>query len=120
MPFLSPVMRDIDAIDQYMKYELTAAKLSAIFFGSITTQSDEDIFGNEDDLLNPNEQKQTKKNTVKENSITQLLPGDELNIHQQGRDNPNYDKFIMTSMQKVAVLSIYLDSNIFSGLYIPV
>jgi len=102
IPFLSSVMRDVDAIDQYMKYELTAAKLSAIFFGSITTQSAEDVFGNEADLLNPNEQKQTKKNTVKENSITQLLPGDELKIHQQGRDNPNYDKFIMTSMQKVA------------------
>lgn len=102
IPFLSSVMRDVDAIDQYMKYELTAAKLSAIFFGSITTQSKEDVFGNEPDLLNPGEQKQTEKNTVKENSITQLLPGDELKIHQQGRDNPNYDKFIMTSMQKVA------------------
>ncbi len=102
IPFLSPVMRDVDAIDQYMKYELTAAKLSAIFFGSITTQSKEDIFGNETDLLNPSEQKQTEKNTIKENSITQLLPGDELKIHQQGRDNPNYDKFVMTSMQKVA------------------
>jgi len=102
IPFLSPVMRDVDAIDQYMKYELTAAKLSAIFFGSITTQSKEDIFGSEADLLNPTEQKQTEKNTIKENSITQLLPGDELKIHQQGRDNPNYDKFVMTSMQKVA------------------
>jgi len=102
MPFLSPVMRDVDAIDQYMKYELTAAKLSAIFFGSITSSSKDDLFGNEEDLLNPSEQKQTKKNTVKENSITQLLPGDELKIHESGRDNPNYDKFIMTSMQKVA------------------
>lgn len=101
IPFLTPVMRDVDAIDQYMKYELRAAKLAAIFFGSITTNAKEDIFGNETNLLN-GEQTQTTKNTVKENSITQLAVGDELKIHQQGRDNPNYDKFIMTSLQKVS------------------
>jgi len=101
VPFLSPVMRDVDAIDQYMKYELTAAKLAAIFFGSITTQAKEDVFGEDIDLAT-GEQKQTVKNTVKENSITQLATGDELKIHQQGRDNPNYDKFIMTSLQKVS------------------
>lgn len=101
VPFLTPVMRDIDAIDQYMKYELTAAKLAAIFFGSIESQSKEDPFGNEVDLLS-GDQAQTVKNTIKENSITQLAVGDKLNIHQQGRDNPNYDKFIMTSLQKVS------------------
>ncbi|MHA1193229.1 MAG: phage portal protein [Promethearchaeota archaeon] len=101
IPFLTPVMRDIDAIDQYMKYELTAAKLAAIFFGSITTESKTDVFGNKTDLLT-GEETQTTKNTVKENSITQLATGDKLNIHQQGRDNPNYDKFILTSLQKVS------------------
>lgn len=101
IPFLAPVMRDVDAIDQYMKYELTAAKLAAIFFGSIQSKTKSDIFGNTTDLLS-GEQTQTKKNTVKENSITQLAEGDELKIHQQGRDNPNYDKFILTSMQKVS------------------
>jgi len=104
VPFLAPVMRDIDAIDQYMKYEITAAKLAAIFFGSITSQSKESLFGDGVDLTT-GEQTQTVQNTVKENSITQLLPGDELKIHQQGRDNPNYDKFIMTSMQKVSAES---------------
>lgn len=104
LPFLNPIMRDIDAIDQYMKFELTAAKLAAIFFGSIESQTKEEIFGDEqDDLLSGNGvQKKTKKNTVKENSITQLQTGDKLNIHQQGRDNPNYDKFIMTSLQKLS------------------
>ena len=104
IPFLSPVMRDVDAIDQYMKYELTAAKLAAIFFGSIETQTKDDMFGDEVDLTT-GEQNQTVKNTVKENSITQLATGDKLNIHQQGRDNPNYDKFIMTSLQKVSAES---------------
>ena len=101
VPFLSPVMRDVDAIDQYMKYELTAAKLAAIFFGSIESQTRDDVFEGDVDLTT-GEQKQTVKNTVKENSITQLATGDKLNIHKQGRDNPNYDKFIMTSLQKVS------------------
>ena len=106
IPFLSPVMRDVDAIDQYMKYELTAAKLAAIFFGSIETQAKEDLFNQEGSIdLTSGEQTQTVKNTVKENSITQLATGDKLNIHQQGRDNPNYDKFIMTSLQKVSAES---------------
>ena len=102
VPFLTPVMRDVDAIDQYMKYELTAAKLSAIFFGSITTQAKESAFGDGEVDLTTGEQIQKTKNTIKENSITELSPGDELKIHQQGRDNPNYDKFIMTSLQKVS------------------
>lgn len=101
IPFLTSVMRDIDAIDQYMKYELQAAKLSAIFFGSIESSSKEDVFGNETNFLS-GEQKQTTKNTVKENSITQLDQGDKLNIHQQGRDNPNFDKYILTNLQKIS------------------
>lgn len=101
VPFLAPVMRDVDAIDQYMKYELTAAKLSAIFFGSITTASKDDLFGDEVDLTTA-EQTQTVKNTVKENSITQLAPGDELKIHDKSRDNPNFDKYISTNLQKVS------------------
>jgi len=101
IPFLAPVMRDIDAIDQYMKYELTAAKLAAIFFGSITTKTKDDLFGNEVDLTT-GEQTQTIKNTVKENSITQLEPGDELNIHDKSRENPNFDKYIKTNLQKVS------------------
>ncbi len=102
IPFLTPVMRDIDSIDQYMKYELTAAKLSAIFFGSITSTSKEGAFGSGEINLTTGEQAQTTRNTIKENSITELLPGDKLDIHSQGRDNPNYDKFIMTSLQKVS------------------
>ncbi|MCK4975098.1 MAG: phage portal protein, partial [Sulfurimonas sp.] len=101
IPFLSPVMRDVDAIDQYMKYELTAAKLAAIFYGSIETQTKDDIFENEVDLTT-GEQSQTVNNTVKENSITQLATGDKLNIHNQGRDNPNFDKYINTNLQKVS------------------
>ena len=101
IPFLTPVMRDIDAIDQYMKYEMTAAKLAAIFFGSITTAAKEDLFGNEVDMLT-GEQKQTTKNTVKENSITQLAPGDKLDIAQKGRDNPNFDKYVIVNLQKVS------------------
>ncbi|RLA80373.1 MAG: hypothetical protein DRG78_11145, partial [Epsilonproteobacteria bacterium] len=102
IPFLTPVMRDIDAIDQYMKYEMTAAKLAAIFFGSITTEAKENVFGNDVDLLNGDGVKETPKNTITENSITQLAPGDKLDIAQKGRDNPNFDKFVLTSLQKVA------------------
>jgi len=98
VPFLTPVMRDIDAIDQYMKYEMTAAKLAAIFFGSIETEAKDNVFGGSEELdLTTGKQTQTIKNTVKENSITQLAMGDKLNIHNQGRDNPNFEKYIKTN-----------------------
>jgi len=100
IPFATSIMRDAEYIDSYMKYELTAAKLSAIFYGSIVTNSKDNAFGaNEIDVLT-GDTKQTSKNTIKQNAITQLQPGDELKIHQTGRDNPNYDKFVMTSLQK--------------------
>lgn len=102
IPFLTPVMRDIDAIDQYMTYEMTAAKLSSIFFGSITSASKDSAFGDGELDLTTGEQLQKAENTVKQNSITQLHPGDELNIHHQGRDNPNFDKFVMTNLKKVS------------------
>lgn len=101
VPFLTPVMRDVDAIDQVMKYELNATKLAAIFFGSIESQSTAEIFGADTDLLS-GEQKQTTQNTVKENSITQLAPGDKLNIHDKSRDNANFPSFINANLQKVA------------------
>lgn len=104
VPFLNGVTRDMVYIDELMKYELTAAKLAAIFFGSIKSQAKDEIFGDTDNNLlgNPGDQKQTPKNTVKENSITQLQPGDELDIHEAGRDNPNFDKFIETSLKKIS------------------
>jgi len=101
IPFLTPVMRDVDAIDDYMKHEMGAAKLSAIFFGSVTTPAGTSTFGDTTNLLN-GDQKQTEKNTVKENSITELSPGDKLDIHGKGRENPNFDKYIMTNLKKVS------------------
>jgi lambda family phage portal protein len=102
IPFLSPVMRDIDAIDQYMKHEILAAKLGALFFGSIETDSTESTFGDGELDLTASKQVQKSENTVKENSITQLNSGDKLNIHQKGRENPNFKEYIYTNFQKVS------------------
>lgn len=103
IPFLTPILRDVDSIDQYMKYEMNAAKLASIFFGSLETEAKEDVFGSGGEVdLTTGEQQQTVRNTVKENSITQLAIGDKLNIHNQGRDNPNFDKYILTNLQKTS------------------
>ena len=103
LPFLNSVTRDIVYINDLMQYELTASKLAAIFFGSITTAAKDSAFGNNQNLLSkPGEQEQTTQNTVKENSITQLQPGDELKIHTQDRDNPNFEQFIKTCLLKVS------------------
>lgn len=102
IPFLNSVTRDLAYIDSYMKSELNASKLASLFFGSITTDAKNPVFGEQDLLSNPGEQKQTVKNTVKENSITQLKTGEKLDIHNMGRDNANFDKFVMTHLEKIA------------------
>jgi len=101
LPFLNRVSTDIVYIDDYMKTELTASKLAAIFFGSITTKSNDSPFG-EVDLLDGGTQQQTPRNTIKENTITQLQAGEELNIHSQSRENANFDRFVMACLQKVS------------------
>lgn len=101
VPFLNSVTKDLAYIDSYMKTELNASKLSALFFGSITTDAKEPVFGEKDLLSKPGEQKQTVKNTIKENSITQLKSGETLNIHTVGRTVSNFDKFVMTHLEKI-------------------
>lgn len=101
IPFGTSIFKDATYISNYMTHELAAAKLSAIFFGSITSASKEGAFGgnNEIDVLS-GKQKQTAKNTVTENAITELKPGDKLEIHPAGRDNSSIDTFVMTCLKK--------------------
>lgn len=114
VPFLSNIMVDVDVIDDYMRSELKAAKLAATFIGSIKTHATENIFdkkptgGVSGDLTGTNKKPvtnpgiDTTKRVFKEATITQLLPGEELTIHDQGRDNPNFDKVVDTSLKKVS------------------
>ena len=103
IPFATSIMKDAVYINSYMTHELAAAKLSAIFFGSIksaATGGIPGIFGKGEVDVLTGKQTQTIKNTVKENAITELSPGDELDIHPAGRDNPNIEQFVMTCLKK--------------------
>ena len=107
MPFISGVARDLDYIDDYMKEELKAARVAAIFMGSIETAATNNIFDKpayEVDLsgTTPRSKNDPTKKTFRESQITQLSMGEKLNIHTQGRDNPNFDKIVTTALQKVA------------------
>lgn len=105
-PFIAPIARDLDYIDQYMKAELNAAKIAALLLGSIETQSTGDIFKKPNSDLTGMQSSNPKIDNTRlsftENQITQLRTGEKLNIHHQGRDNPNIDKMIETSLKKVS------------------
>lgn len=124
-PFLAEIARDIDYIDDYMKTELKAAKIAALFVGSIETASTEEIFKkNNSDLsgmsISPNPAIDNTQKTFKDNQITQLQKGEKLNIHDQARDNPNFDKTVNTSLQKVAActrIPIEIILTIFTSSY---
>ena len=107
-PFLSTSARDLDYIDAYMKDELKAARIAALFMGSIETAATEDIFKKPSgdlsgiDTISNNSKIDPNKKTFNENTITQLQKGEKLNIHLAGRDNPNFEQFVKTALQKVA------------------
>ncbi len=123
-PFLSEIARDVDYIDDYMKTELKAAKVAALFVGSIETAATQDVFKKPNSDLSG---MSSSNPTINENDkvfhdsqITQLQKGETLNIHSQSRDNPNFDKLVNTSLQKVAActrLPIEIILTIFTSSY---
>jgi lambda family phage portal protein len=114
VPFLTNIMIDVDVIDDYMRSELKAAKLAATFIGSIKTHAVENIFDKKvtsstsGDLTGTGKKPinnpgiDPNKRVFKEATITQLQPGEELIIHDQSRDNPNFDKVVDTALKKVS------------------
>lgn len=108
-PFITEIAVDLDYIDSYMKSELKAAQIAALFLGSIETAATENVFKKPNSDLSgmgsSNPAIDDTKKTFQQNQITQLAKGEKLNIHSQGRDNPNFDKIVTTSLQKVSTLT---------------
>ena len=108
MPFTTEIIRDCVYIDDYMKSELQASQIASKFIGTIKTKSNGNIFEAKKTNLLKNNLGNTEANlkkqdrTFKHNTITQLKPDEELDIINKGRDNPNFDKIVNTSLQKVS------------------
>ena len=108
MPFTTEIIRDCVYIDDYMKSELQASQIASKFIGTIKTKSNGNIFEAKKTNLLKNNLGNTEGNlkkqdrTFKHNTITQLKPDEELDIINKGRDNPNFDKIVNTSLQKVS------------------
>lgn len=108
MPFTTEIIRDCVYIDDYMKSELQASQIASKFIGTIKTKSNGNIFETKKTNLLRNNLGNTETNlkkenrTFKHNTITQLKPDEELEIINKGRDNPNFDKIVNTSLQKVS------------------
>lgn len=108
MPFTTEIIRDCVYIDEYMKSELQASQIASKFIGTIKTKSNGNIFETKKTNLLKNNLGNTEANlkkqdrTFKHNTITQLKPDEELEIINKGRDNPNFDKIVNTSLQKVS------------------
>ena len=108
MPFTTEIIRDCVYIDDYMKSELLASQIASKFIGTIKTKSNGNIFETKKTNLLKNNLGNTEVNLKKQdrifkhNTITQLKPDEELDIINKGRDNPNFDKIVNTSLQKVS------------------
>ena len=108
MPFTTEIIRDCVYIDDYMKSELQASQIASKFIGTIKTKSNGNIFETKktnllrNNLGNAEANLKKENRTFKHNTITQLKPDEELEIINKGRDNPNFDKIVNTSLQKVS------------------
>lgn len=108
MPFTTEIIRDCVYIDDYMKSELRASQIASKFIGTIKSKSNGNIFETKKTNLLKNNLGSTEANLRKQdrifkhNTITQLKPDEELDIINKGRDNPNFDKIVNTSLQKVS------------------
>lgn len=108
MPFTTEIIRDCVYIDDYMKSELQASQIASKFIGTIKTQSKGNIFETKktnslkNNLGNTEANLKKQERIFKHNTITQLKPDEELEIINKGRDNPNFDKIVNTSLQKVS------------------
>jgi len=92
-PWMHAVLRKLDDMNEYTQCEVTAARASAAYFGTITNpdgepEKDE---GTEQPIMN-----------IEPLSIQALAPGEEFQFHSPNRPNSALDPFMRAMLREVA------------------
>lgn len=95
-PWLHTAARKLDDMNEYSQAEVTAARTSAMVFGTIRTPADDSSLpsGAEDDG--------SKVMDIEPGMIQELNPGEELDFHNPNRPNVNLDPFMRYMLREVA------------------
>ena len=94
-PWLHTVVRKLNDMEEYSGAELTAARMSANYFGTIESPE-------LDPLPNEPQSDGTKQLNIEPGVIEQLSPGDKLQFHAPNRPNTALDPFMRYMLREVA------------------
>jgi lambda family phage portal protein len=96
-PWLHTVLRKLDDMNEYSQHEVTAARASAAYFGTIESTDDQPIgVPTEEGAAAP------AVMDIEPLSIQQLEPGEELKWHSPNRPNVALDPFMRAMLREVA------------------
>lgn len=95
-PWLHTAARKLDDMNEYSQAEVTAARTSAMVFGTIKTPQPESPIANDE------EDDGTKVMDIEPGMIQELSPGEELDFHNPNRPNVNLDPFMRYMLREVA------------------
>jgi len=92
-PWMHAVLRKLDDMNEYTQCEVTAARASAAYFGTITNPDGEpeQDAGTEQPIMN-----------IEPLSIQALAPGEEFQFHSPNRPNSALDPFMRAMLREVA------------------
>ncbi len=103
-PLLIANFRDFHNIQTYLKYEIEAAKLSALFFATLEQDAESKRpFGTTNrDFTSIEPDAVKKETTIKSNVITRLNTNEKMNLQAKGRDNTAMQSYVDIHLQKIA------------------
>ena len=95
-PWMHAAIRKLHDMDEYSAAELTAARMSANYFGTIKSDATNPLAGSSDD------ESGARRIDIEPGVIEQLMPGEELDFHSPNRPNSAIDAFMRHMLREVA------------------
>lgn len=95
-PWLHTAARKLDDMNEYSQAEVSAARNSALLFGTIETPEADSP------LANAEEDDGTKVMDIEGGMVQELNPGEKFNLHDPNRPNVNLDPFMRYMLREVA------------------
>jgi lambda family phage portal protein len=100
-PWMHSVLRKLDDLNEYSQHEVTAARASAAYFGTIETPEDSSPLATATEDTDTAGQQRAVMD-VEPLTIQELNPGEKLMFHAPNRPNPSLEGFMRGMLREVA------------------
>lgn len=96
-PWMHATLRKLDDLSEYSQHEVTAARASAAYFGTISRED-----GGSPPVANPDIPDERPTMTIDPLTIQQLDPGETFSFHSPNRPNSALDGFMRAMLREIA------------------